>query len=360
MAAEVAATPKIAIRKPLGLSRWSRFQIVLPAALVLLVISVLVSVAVGAVSISPWTIVRALFRHPAVLSPAEQTILLHVRLPRVVTGGIIGAALSLAGALLQGLFRNPMAEPYVLGTSGGAAIGAAFGLFLFPYSSILGFSAGASFAFLSSIMAIFFVYMLARVGGKAPIVPLLLAGLAVSMILTEASSVLIYLRDEISWSARNLALWLHGSIAVTGWTQLTFAAVMLLLGGLLCVPLRSALNAFALGEDYALQLGIRVEMVRTGVIIVASLLTAAAVLLGGIIAFVGLVVPHIVRLLVGPEHGRLLLLSAIFGASYLMIADAFARTIIAPSELPVGIVTAFLGGPVLLYLLRRSKREYVL
>jgi iron complex transport system permease protein len=233
-------------------------------------------------------------------------------------------------------------------------------MFLFPHSSILGFSAGASFAFLGSIGSISFVYALARAGGKTPIVPLLLAGLAVSMILTEASSFLIYLRDEISWSARNLALWLHGSISVIEWTQLVLASGMLLVGALLCIPLRRVLNVFALGEEYAQQLGLPVELARAAVIVVASLLTASAVLLGGLIAFVGLLVPHIVRLIVGPEHGRLLLLSAICGASYLIICDAFARIAIAPSELPVGIITAFLGGPVLLYLLRRSKREYAL
>lgn len=359
MASEVATTAKLAVPHT-SRHRWSRLQFALPAALALLVVTALVGAAVGAVSISPWTVVRALLGHSSALSPAEKMILLHVRLPRVITGGIIGAALSLAGALLQGLFRNPMAEPYVLGTSGGAAVGAAFGILLFPHSSVLGFSAAASLAFLSSIVTIFFVYGLARVGGKTPIVPLLLAGLAISMVLTETSSVLIYLRDEISWTARNLALWLHGSIAVTEWPQLAFAIGMLLTGGLLCIPLRSALNAFALGEEYAQQLGVRTELVRTGVIVVAALLTSAAVLLGGIIAFVGLVVPHIVRLVIGPEHGRLLLISAIVGASYLILADTLARTIIAPSELPVGIITAFLGSPVLLYLLRRSKREYIL
>jgi iron complex transport system permease protein len=358
MASKVVAAPNLAART--AARRWSQFSFLLPASVVLLMLCGLISTAVGAVSISPWKILQALLARPGALTPSEQAILLHVRLPRVVTGGLIGAALSLAGALLQGLFRNPMAEPYVLGTSGGAAVGAAFGIFLFPYSSFLGFSAGATFAFLGSILTILLVYLLARAGGKTPIVPLLLAGLAISMMLTEASSVLIYLRDEISWSARNLSLWLHGSIAITEWPQLALVGGMVLAGSFLCLPLRLPLNALALGEEYAQQLGIRTELVRAGVIVVAALLTAAAVLLGGIIAFVGLVVPHMVRLLIGPEHGRLFLVSALVGASYLIAADAFARTVIAPSELPVGIVTAFLGGPVLLYLLRRSKREYVL
>jgi len=283
-----------------------------------------------------------------------------VRLPRVLTAGVIGGALSIAGVLFQGLFRNPMAEPYVLGTSGGAALGAAFGIFLFPHTSILGFSAAASLAFVGSIVTITGVYGLARVGGRTPTVPLLLAGLAISVVLSEASSVLIYLRDEISWNARSLALWLQGSIAAVNWPQLYLASGMLLVGGVLSIPLRTVLNALALGEDYAQQLGVRLEFARVAIIVVASLLTASAVLLGGVIGFVGLLVPHVVRLVIGPEHGRLLLFSALCGASYLIIADAFARTVIAPSELPVGILTALLGGPLLLYLLRRSKREYAL
>lgn len=338
----------------------SGFYLAVSAALLLLLGSVIVGTSLGASPVPLRVIMASLAGKRNALSPAEQTILLQVRLPRVFTAGVIGAALSLAGVLFQGLFRNPMAEPYVLGTSGGAAIGAAFGIFLFPQSSILGFSTTASFAFVGSIVIIFFVYALARVGGRTPIVPLLLSGLAVSMVLNEVSSLLIYLREELSWNARNLALWLQGSIAVAEWPQLIYASGMLLMGVVLCIPLRSVLNAFALGEEYAQLVGIKVELARTAVIIIASLLTAAAVLLGGIIPFVGLVVPHIVRLIAGPEHGRLLVFSAIGGACYLILADAFSRTIIAPSELPVGIVTAFLGGPVLLYLLRRSKREYVL
>ncbi|MBZ5525462.1 MAG: iron ABC transporter permease [Acidobacteriia bacterium] len=329
-------------------------------AMAVLLLCILVSAVLGAVHISPRAILAALAGNHAALSPAELTILLQVRLPRIFTAGIIGASLSLAGVLFQGLFRNPMADPYVLGTSGGAAMGAALGIFLFPATSMLGFSAAATFAFLGSIVTIVLVYSLARTAGKTPMVPLLLAGLAISIILGEASSVLLYLGDEISWNARNLALWLHGTVTAISWSQILLATGMLLLGGILCIPLRPVLDLFTLGEEYAQQLGIRVEMARAALILVASLFTAAAVLLGGVIGFVGLLVPHIIRLMVGPEHGRLMVLSAICGASYLIVADTVARTVRAPSELPVGIITAFIGGPVLLYLLRRSKREYAL
>lgn len=335
--------------------------LILPVgAVALLIATVVLGAVVGAVHISPSTILATLAGYQDNPSQAQQLILLHVRLPRVLTAGVIGAALSIAGVLFQGLFRNPMADPYVLGTSGGAAFGAALGIFIFPYTSVLGFSAAATLAFAGSIVTTTCVYGLARVAGKTPTVPLLLAGLAISVVLNETSSALIYLGDEISWNARNLAAWLQGSIAAVSWMQLLFASGMLIVGILLSIPLKRTLNVLALGEDYAEQLGIRLELARAAIVVVASLLTSAAVLLGGIIAFVGLLVPHVVRLLIGPEHGRLLWYSALFGASYLILADAFARTVIAPSELPVGILTAFLGGPLLLYLLRRSKREYAL
>jgi iron complex transport system permease protein len=338
------------------LSSW----LALPAVLVLLLTCTVFAASVGAVHIPPIHVVAILTGRHMEVSSSERLILLAVRLPRVLTAGVIGGALSIAGVLLQGMFRNPMAEPYVLGTSGGAALGAAFGIFLFPHSSILGFSAAASLAFVGSLTTIVGVYSLARVGSKTPTVPLLLSGLAISVVLSELSSALVYLRGEVSWNARSFALWLSGSIAAVTWSQLLVAGGMLFMGGLLAIPLRTVLNALALGEDYAQQLGLHLESTRVAIVVVASLLTSAAVLLGGVIGFVGLLVPHVVRLILGPEHGRLLLFSPICGASYLIIADAFARTVIAPSELPVGIVTALLGGPLLLYLLRRSKREYAL
>ena len=346
------------LQKP-AVTRRAALAPVYAVAVLLLLASLMTAVVVGAIHISPGQVIAILTGNHATAATDNRIILLHIRLPRVVTAAIIGASLSLAGVLFQGLFRNPMAEPYVLGTSGGAAFGAALGMVLFPHSALLGFGAAATFAFLGAVLTISLVYMVARVGGRTPTVALLLSGFAVSMILNESSAVLVYLRDELSLNARNLALWLHGSVAFSEWSQLIWPGIMLLVGGVMSFRLRRVLNVFALGEEYAKQLGISVELSRALIVVVGSLLTASAVLLGGIIGFVGLLVPHVVRLIVGPEHGRLLGLSAIFGASYLILADAFARTVVAPTELPVGVVTALLGGPVLIYLLRRSKQEYV-
>lgn len=354
-----AATTQALVEKKAA-SRRTAFAPALMVSVLLLLLSLLIGAGAGAVHISPRQIFAILTGNQAVAGPDYRTILLFIRLPRVVTAAVIGASLSVAGVLFQGLFRNPMAEPYVLGSSGGAAFGAALGMVLFPGSTLMGFGGAAVFAFLGAVLTITVVYMVARVAGRVSTVALLLSGFAISMMLNEASTVIVYLRNELSVNARNLALWLHGSIAFSDWSQLIWPGLMLLLGGILSFPLRRVLNAFSLGEGYARQLGINVELSQALLVGVGSLLTACAVLLGGIIGFVGLLVPHVVRLIIGPEHGRLLVLSAVCGASYLILADAFARTVVAPTELPVGLLTAFLGGPVLIYLLRRSKREYVL
>lgn len=353
------AAPAGAARRQASVAGRIGFALALLAAVFLLLASLIIGVAAGAIHISPGEVLAILMGQKAAVAPDDRVILLYLRLPRVITAAIIGASLSLAGVLFQGLFRNPIAEPYVLGSSGGAAFGAALGMLLFPHSALLGFGAAATFAFVGAVLTITLVYMAARVGKRTPTVALLLSGFAISMILNEASTILVYLRDELSLSARNLALWLHGTVAFSEWSQLLWPSMMLLVGAFLSFRLRRDLNVFALGEDYAKQLGINVELSRAMIIGVGSLLTASAVLLGGVIGFVGLLVPHVVRLVVGPEHGRLLGLSAICGASYLILADAFARTVVAPTELPVGAVTAFLGGPVLIYLLRRAKHEYV-
>jgi len=345
--------------QPLTVTTRPRFAPAFAIAVLLLLASLITGVAAGAIHISPGQILAMLVGKQSALAPDNRLILLYIRLPRVLTGGLIGASLSLAGVLFQGLFRNPMAEPYVLGTSGGAAFGAAMGMVVFPHSALLGFGAAAVFAFLGAVLTISLVYVAARVEGRTSTLALLLSGFAISIVLNEASTVVVYLKDELSLNARNLALWLNGSVAFSEWSQLIWPGIMLLVGGLLTFRLRRALNALTLGEEYARQLGVNVEFSRAQIVAVGSLLTACAVLLGGIIGFVGLLVPHVVRLIVGPEHGRLLGLSAICGASYLILADAFARTIIAPTELPVGIVTAVLGGPMLIYLLRRSKKDYV-
>jgi iron complex transport system permease protein len=321
-----------------------------------LAVVTLVSVGTGAVSISPRTVFSALLgAHP--LTETQRLILLRIRLPRVLASGLVGSALALAGLLFQGLFRNPIADPYVIGSSGGAIFGACIGIFFFSQWSVFGFSATALLAFAGSAATMALVYSLARSAGKTNVVTLLLAGFAISTIFTN-TSYFFELFDKTGDGNRILLSWLHGVIGIPAWSELSVSAALLGVATLASIPLMRTLNTFALGDEYAQQLGIRVEYARVSIILIGSLLTAVAVSLGGMISFAGLIVPHVARLLLGPDHVRLLPVTALAGAIFLMIADTLARTLFAPSEVPVGILMAFVGGPFFLYLLRKMKRSY--
>ena len=314
------------------------------------------SLATGAVPISPRTILAAMLgQHP--LTVTQRLILFHIRLPRVLASGLVGSGLALAGLLFQGLFRNPIADPYVIGSSGGAVFGACIGIFFFSQWSIFGFSATALLAFAGSAATMALVYALARSAGKTNVVTLLLAGFAISTMFTN-TSYFFELFDKSGAGNRILLSWLHGVIGIPAWTELGVSAFLLISATVASLPLMRTLNTLALGDEYAQQLGIRVESARVWIILIGSLLTAVAVSLGGMISFAGLIVPHVARLLLGPDHVRLLPVTALAGAIFLMLADTLARTVFAPSEVPVGILMAFIGGPFFLYLLRKMKRSY--
>jgi iron complex transport system permease protein len=346
-AQEIAVQPKPATR--------SLLAVALVLCLVLLG-EIFAATCIGAVTIKPGTVASVLLNRHTKDQEMEKIIIFQIRLPRVLAAALVGCALSIAGVLFQGLFRNPMADPYVIGSSGGAALGATLGVVLLPHLSLLGFGATASLAFCFSLLTMVAVYWLARVGGRTPIVTLLLAGLALSAMLGYSTTFVILLHPESYVAVHLLTIWLHGAIANTAWSQVGLVGAMVSAGVILSFPLARSLNALCLGDDYAQQLGIRVEFLRASIIIVGSLLTAAAVSLGGLIGFVGLIIPHIVRLFIGPDHIRLLPIAGLAGAIFLILADTLARTVLSPAELPVGILTAFIGGPVFLFLLRRSKR----
>ncbi|MFP5209465.1 MAG: FecCD family ABC transporter permease [Acidobacteriota bacterium] len=330
---------------------------VLAVLVLALMCTVILGIACGAVHIPLHSIAGALFGLRP-LSLDDRVILFDIRLPRILASAMVGAALSAAGLLFQGLFRNPLADPYVIGSSGGAVLGATIGLVLLPQVSWLGFSAVALLAFAGSVATIAVVYSLARVGGTTQVVTLLLAGFAVSTMLSYSSYFVEVLDRDYGLGLRVLASWLHGSVATPEWKQLVVLGVLLACSLVGAAILSRRLNTLALGEEYAQQLGVQVERVRIAIILTGSLLAAVAVSLGGLIGFVGLIVPHLARLIAGPDHVRLLPITVLTGASFLILTDTLARTILAPSELPVGILMAFVGGPFFLYLLRRTKRGY--
>ena len=315
--------------------------------LLALAAAILLAVTVGATHIP--------LLHP---DETQKTILLQIRLPRVVAAALVGAALSVSGLMFQGLFRNPMADPYIIGASGGAALGAALGILFFSQLAWFGISATAALAFLGAVLTMFAVYSLARTQGRTSSITLLLAGFALGTML--ASSVYLFeaFAPNSSSGFRVVEGWLRGSIGMPPWTQLTVSGIACALAMLAAWPLMRRLNVLALGDEYADQLGLRVEATRVAIILTGSLLTAIAVSLGGLISFAGLLVPHVARLLLGPDHVRLLPVTALAGAIFLVVADTLARTLFQPNELPVGILMVFLGGPFFLYLLRKNKREY--
>jgi iron complex transport system permease protein len=320
-----------------------------------LVLAVVIATALGAVRLPLAEVLRA-FLHPSKAGEAGE-IIFGLRLPRVLAAGLVGAALSVTGVLFQGLFRNPLADPFVLGTSGGAALGGAIGIFLVPALSFAGFSATALLAFCGSVLTMILVWYLARASGRFAMETLLLAGFAIGTML-NAATVVFEMHEEASSSGlRVLAAWLHGQLSIPAWSQLGLVTPLVVVSILIALPLASRLNTLALGEEYAEQLGVHVSGVRMATVILGSLLTALAVSLGGLIGFVGLLVPHFLRILIGPNHVRLLPAAALGGAIFLILADTFARTAFAPTEIPVGVFTAFLGGPAFLYLLNHRSRE---
>lgn len=291
-------------------------------------------------------------------SPAEEAILFQLRLPRVVAAALVGGALATAGVLFQGLLRNPLADPYIMGTSAGAAFGVTLVLLLPGGLPFLGFGMVPLAAFAGAMVAVLFVYRLARVGNRTPVVSMLLAGFAVSSLLAAAMSFLLTVSDRLQLRLSQVFAFLMGGIATSGWGPLMVVAPLIVLDVLLALGLARRLNAFALGEEGAAYLGLEVERDKALILALGSLLTGAAVSVSGLVGFVGLVVPHAVRLVVGPDHRRLLPTASLAGAIFLVLADLLARALLAPTELPVGILTALVGAPFFLYLLRRSKREY--
>lgn len=352
-------------RQPAAAVARPRAVVVLPLLGLGVAVSMLVVAGIGAVGIAPAAIASMLAYHVGLLPnaagwhPAEETILFSVRLPRVVAAALVGAALATAGALFQGLLRNPLADPYIIGSSAGAAFGATLGTLLVVPGLTATLGLVPTLAFVGALCSVLVVYRLSRVGGSTSITSLLLAGMAVSAFLVAAMNLLISVDDRLQLRMRALFSWLFGGISVAGWEQLALVAPAIILLLALTWLSAPALNALAMGEEGASYLGINVARVRMRIIAAATLLTALAVMISGLIGFVGLVVPHAMRLAFGPEHRLLLPASALAGALFLLWTDALARTLLAPAELPVGVITGLIGGPVFLYLLSRARGGYV-
>jgi len=315
--------------------------------------------AVGSVQIPFFTTCRILLSQLPLVDIATtwpsttETIILEIRLPRVILAGLVGAALAMAGATYQGLFRNPLADPYLIGVAQGASLGAVIG-FLLPFDwQGAGFGVIPILAFSGALLSVAIVYSLARVGKTLPVTTLILAGVALGALWGSVVSYLIISSGE---KMHGIIFWLMGSFSLSEWSEVKVVLPYVAVGVAVILLYSRSLNVMQLDEEQAQQLGINVEKVKLILLVAATLITAAAVSFVGTIGFVGIIIPHAVRLLWGPDHRFLLPLSVLTGAVFLIIADLVARTVLAPTEIPVGIITAICGVPFFLYLLRRKKR----
>jgi len=326
----------------------------------LLIAALLFSVGVGSVFIPPNILLQIIFGRftgqtlPPDISPAFTTILFDLRLPRTILVAITGSALAASGAAYQGLFRNPLADPYLIGVASGAGLGAVIAMGIRWAYTGLGLMAVPLAAFSGALLTVFVVYMLARVGHTLPTTNLILAGVAVSSFATALTS---FLMLNSTGELRRAIVWLLGGSTLSGWQPVIAILPYVLLGLGALLTTGHALNVLQFGDEQAQQLGLPVERTRRLIVLVATLTTAAAVSFSGVIGFVGLVVPHLVRLVWGSDYRRLLPLSILAGATFLLAADILARVVMAPQELPVGVITALAGAPFVLWVLRRSKQQ---
>ena len=286
-------------------------------------------------------------------APSVSTIFFQLRLPRALLAYISGGALSISGACMQGMFKNPMADSYVVGVSSGAALGATVALSLGFTYSFIGFGAVTICAFIGGISAIFVVYSIAQIRGRMTIFSLLLSGVAISSLCSALIyCMMIIFRDKME----HIVMWTMGSFTSASWEKLSIAGPLMLAACLLCGFYARDLNILLQGDEAARHLGVNTPAVRRNLLILTSVAAASAVSVSGIIGFVGLIVPHILRIVYGPDHKRLLPLSFFGGGIFLLMADTLARLIMDSQEIPVGVITALIGVPFFLFLLRRGRK----
>ena len=322
--------------------------------IVFLSATIVLTTAIGPVYVPPLEIIgfigdRLLPGERAEPIPHE-VIIFEVRLPRIMLGILVGLSLATAGTALQGLFKNPMADPYIIGVASGAAVGAALSiLVLHPFFGIF---TTPFMAFIGALCSIFVVYNIAKVGGKIPVDTLLLTGIAVSLFL---GAVLSFMMSVAGGALHQIFFWLMGGFWLASWTQVKIIALPVLVCFSLIYLFAKDLNAMLLGEESAQTLGINVENAKRILLVLSAFITAAAVSFSGTIGFVGLIIPHVTRILVGPDHRILFPASALVGGIFLVWMDALARLL---GEMPVGIITAFVGAPFFIYLLKKRKSGY--
>jgi len=313
--------------------------LVLTTLCILSVISIFISICMGPTSV-PLAAILPFLPHEGTIDATAQMIVFDVRLPRILAAFLVGCGLAVAGAAMQGLFKNSMADPYIIGTSSGGALGAAIAIVIFGGLFL------PVFAFIGATGATFLVYIVSTKKGRAPVETLLLSGIALSMFF---SSILSFLMYNAGKSLHQIMFWLMGGFWNVGWPDV-YTGVLILVGCVIIVAFSRDLNILSLGEDDAFSLGVNVEQLKKILLFLSSFIAGIAVSIAGAIGFIGLITPHIIRLIVGPDHRILIPTSFLAGGLFLLWADNLTRTFF--NEMPVGIITAFVGAPFFLYLLR--------
>lgn len=330
-------------------------------ASVFLLFATLLGISIGTVSVPVWDIVGIIgaevFRYSPneSIDPMHSNIVMNIRLPRVVLAGLVGASLAIAGAAFQGLLRNPLADPYTLGVSSGASVGAVITLFFgvsIPFAGMFTLPLlSIAFAFLTIMMVLFFAR---RIDRGMKVETIILTGIIFSSFLGAFISLMIALTgDEL----RQIIGWLMGSVSMRGWEYINIIFPFFLIGAFILLMNAREINAMSFGEERAQHIGVNVQRRKMLVLIAGSILTGAAVAVSGTIGFVGLVIPHLTRLLWGPDHRHLLPISIFTGSGFLILADLVARTIISPTELPIGVITSMIGAPVFAIILMNRRKE---
>jgi len=280
-------------------------------------------------------------------------IVLNIRLPRIILAGIVGIALATSGVVFQAIFKNPMADPYILGISSGAAFGATLVIIFGISFSFLGLSMISIGAFLGAMGTTFLVYNIARLNNRTPVITLLLSGIAISFFLSAFINLLMTMNND---QVEKIVFWTMGSVSSASWKSVAISIIPVVSGVSIFVFFSKELNVILMGEETAQNLGIDVETIRKLLLGVASIVSAAVVAVSGIIGFVGLIVPHAMRMIVGPDHKRLFPYTIISGAIFMIIADTISRIALNPTEIPIGVITSLIGAPYFIFLLVKNKK----
>ena len=316
----------------------------------------------GASTITPYDVLVAILKSTPFIGKylninipdTHLLIIFMVRMPRIIMASLVGMGLAVVGATFQSLFKNPMADPHILGISSGAALGAALGIVLRLPSMVASLSVVTIFAFIGAISTTILVYYIAQVRGKLTTTNLLLAGSAVSFLMSAMISIIMVFNQE---DVNKIVFWMMGSFNASSWKNIQLVAPIIMIGTVIIYFFHRDLNLMLIGDENAKSLGVETEKLKQLIVIISSMIIAVSVSFSGIIGFVGFLVPHMVRIIFGPSNKVLIPFSALGGAVFLLLADTVARTIASPAELPVGAVTALIGSPYFIYLLIKMKER---